>query len=52
MTARTDTDSALAAALDARVQRRSERRDFFRTAIGAMAVTAAGASALGLAGAA
>ncbi len=47
MTARTDIDSAtLTAALDARVARREQRRDFFKTAIGAMAVTAAGASAL------
>ncbi len=50
MTARTDIDSAtLTAALDARVVRREQRRDFFKTAIGAMAVTAAGASALTLA---
>lgn len=50
MTARTDIDSAiLTAALDARVARREQRRDFFKTAIGAMAVTAAGASALTLA---
>jgi len=47
MTARTDIDSAtLTAAFDARVARREQRRDFFKTAIGAMAVTAAGASVL------
>ena len=51
MTAQTDTDSAIAAAFDARVQRRTERRDFFRTAMGAMAVTA-GVSALTMAGSA
>ena len=51
MTAQTDIDSAaVTAALDARVARRNDRRDFFRTAMGAMAVTAAGASALTLAG--
>ncbi len=51
MTARTDIDSAtLTAALDARVVRREQRRDFFKHAIGAMAVTAAGASALTMAG--
>jgi len=50
MTATTDIDSAImTAALDARVARREQRRDFFRTAIGAMAVTAAGASALTMA---
>ena len=49
MTARTDIDSAImTAALDARVARREQRRAFFKTAIGAMAVTA-GASALTLA---
>ena len=36
--------------LDARVKRREERRGFFRTAIGAAAVTAAGATALTLGG--
>ena len=41
MTARVDTDSeTLMAALDARVRRREERRDFFKTAVGALAVTA------------
>ncbi|MGP7794986.1 ferritin-like domain-containing protein [Sphingomonas sp. CLY1604] len=50
MTARTDIDSAvMTAALDARVARREERRDFFRNAFGAMAVTAAGTAALTLA---
>ena len=33
-------------ALDARVERRSERRDFFKNALGAAAITAAGATAL------
>ena len=33
-------------ALDARVARRSERREFFKNALGAVAVTAAGATAL------
>ncbi len=33
-------------ALDARVERRSERREFFKTALGAAAITAAGATAL------
>ena len=46
MTARTDIDSdRLIAALDARVDRREQRRAFFRDALGAMAVT----GALGLA---
>ena len=36
--------------LDARLKRREERRGFFRTAIGAAAVTAAGATALTLGG--
>ncbi|MFN3434851.1 MAG: ferritin-like domain-containing protein [Sphingomonas sp.] len=45
-----DTGSAaITAALDARVRRREERRDFFRSALGAVAVTAAGGAALGLA---
>jgi hypothetical protein len=52
MTAQADTDTVqqLTEAFDARVQRREQRRDFFRNALGAMAVTAAGASALTLAG--
>jgi hypothetical protein len=33
-------------ALDSRVERRSERREFFKTALGAAAMTAAGATAL------
>jgi len=46
MTTRTDIDSdRLVAALDARVDRREQRRAFFRDALGAMAVT----GALGLA---
>jgi len=36
-------------ALDARVRRREERRDFFKNAMGMAAVTAAGAAAMGLA---
>ncbi|WP_267414253.1 MULTISPECIES: ferritin-like domain-containing protein [unclassified Sphingomonas] len=44
------TDSVhLIEALDARVKRREQRRDFFKSALGAMAVTAAGATALSLA---
>ncbi|MEG3172370.1 ferritin-like domain-containing protein [Sphingomonas sp. ZB1N12] len=35
-------------ALDARVERRSERREFFKTALGAAAMTAAGATAMSL----
>ncbi len=43
------TDSEqLIDALDARVRRREDRRAFFKTAIGAAAVTAAGASALSI----
>ncbi|MCP3736033.1 ferritin-like domain-containing protein [Sphingomonas sp. RP10(2022)] len=53
MTASIDIDSAtMTAALDARVRRREQRRDFFKSALGAAAVTAAGAGALGLASAA
>ena len=49
MTARTDIDSdQLLATFDARSRRREERRAFFRDALGAVAVTAAGAGALGL----
>ncbi|HEX8420188.1 MAG TPA: ferritin-like domain-containing protein [Sphingomonas sp.] len=45
------TDSEqLIDALDARVRRREDRRAFFKTALGAAAVTAAGASALSVAG--
>ncbi len=44
------TDSvALIEALDSRVRRREERRDFFKSALGAAAVTAAGATALSFA---
>ena len=47
------TDSVhLIEALDARVQRREERRDFFKHALGAAALGAAGASALALSSAA
>ena len=45
------TDSAtMFEALDARVARREGRRDFFRTALGGVAVAAAGAAAVGMAG--
>ena len=39
-------------ALDARVERRSERREFFKNALGAAAITAAGATALSFSSAA
>ncbi|KQS48113.1 MULTISPECIES: ferritin-like domain-containing protein [unclassified Sphingomonas] len=39
-------------ALDARAERRSERRDFFKNALGAAAITAAGATALSFSSAA
>ena len=42
----TEHDEQLAAHFDAGVQRRSERREFFRTALGAAAVTAVGAAAV------
>ena len=42
----TDTSEQLIEALDARAARRSERREFFRTALGAVAVAGAGAAAL------
>ncbi|WP_267414257.1 MULTISPECIES: ferritin-like domain-containing protein [unclassified Sphingomonas] len=43
------TESAqLIEALDARVKRREERRDFFKNALGAVAMTAAGATALSM----
>jgi hypothetical protein len=45
----TDTDQALIEAFDARVERRNERREFFKTALGATAVAAAGAAAIGFA---
>ncbi|MGN6268407.1 MAG: ferritin-like domain-containing protein [Sphingomonas sp.] len=45
----TDTSQSLIEALDARVERRNERREFFKTALGATAVAAAGAAAIGLA---
>ncbi len=45
----TDTSHELIEALDARVARRNERREFFKTALGATAVAAAGAAAIGLA---
>jgi hypothetical protein len=43
------TDTSLIEALDARAERRNERREFFKTALGATAVAAAGAAAIGLA---
>lgn len=43
----TDTSEQLIEALDAHAERRSERREFFRTALGATAIAAAGAAALG-----
>jgi len=45
----TDTSQTLIEAFDARVARRNERREFFKTALGATAVAAAGAAAIGLA---
>lgn len=45
----TDTSQELIEALDARVARRNERREFFKTALGATAIAAAGAAAIGLA---
>lgn len=42
-----DTSQQLIEAFDARVERRNERRDFFKAALGATAVAAAGAGALG-----
>jgi hypothetical protein len=45
----TDTSQELIEALDARAARRNERREFFRTALGATAIAAAGAAAIGLA---
>ena len=45
----TDTSQPPIEALDARVERRNERREFFKTALGATAVAAAGAAAIGLA---
>ena len=44
-----DTGDALVAQFDARVERRNERREFFRTALGAGAVAAVGATAVTLA---
>ncbi|MGY4395113.1 hypothetical protein ACVWZA_000274 [Sphingomonas sp. UYAg733] len=46
----TETSQQLIEAFDARVERRNERRDFFKTAFGAAAVAGAGVSALTLAG--
>jgi hypothetical protein len=44
----TDTSEQLIEAFDARAARRNERREFFRTALGATAIAAAGAAALGI----
>ena len=44
-----DTSQQMIEALDARVERRNERREFFKTAFGAVAIAAAGAGAVGLA---
>lgn len=41
-----DTDTALIAQLEGRAERRSERREFFRTALGAGAIAAVGAAAV------
>ena len=43
----TDTSEQLIEAFDARAARRNERREFFRTALGATALAAAGAAAIG-----
>jgi hypothetical protein len=43
----TDTSEQLIEAFDARVARRNERREFFKTALGATAIAAAGAAAIG-----
>ena len=43
-----DTDAALIAQLERRAERRNERREFFRTALGAGAVAAVGAAAVTL----
>jgi hypothetical protein len=45
----TDTSEQLIEAFDARAERRNERREFFRTALGATAIAAAGAAAIGIA---
>jgi hypothetical protein len=47
-----DTGEQLIGALEARAERRSERREFFRTALGAGAVAAAGAAAVAIGSAA
>ena len=44
-----DTDAGLIARFDARAERRNERREFFRTALGAGAVAAVGATAVTIA---
>lgn len=44
-----DTNAGLIAQFDARAERRNERREFFRTALGAGAVAAVGATAVTLA---
>jgi hypothetical protein len=45
----TDTSEHLIEAFDARAERRNERREFFKTALGATAIAAAGAAAIGVA---
>ncbi|HEU4959534.1 MAG TPA: ferritin-like domain-containing protein [Sphingomonas sp.] len=44
-----DTSEHLIEAFDARAARRNERREFFKTALGATAIAAAGAAAIGIA---
>ncbi|WP_260600230.1 ferritin-like domain-containing protein [Sphingomonas endolithica] len=46
----TDTDQHVIEAFDNRVERRNERRDFFKAALGAAAVAGAGVAAVTLAG--
>lgn len=46
----TDTNQQLIDQFDGRVERRNERREFFRTALGAVAVAGAGAAAVTLGG--
>lgn len=46
----TDTNQQLMEALDARVEQRNDRRDFFKAALGAAAVAGAGAAAVSLGG--
>ena len=46
----TDTDQQLIERLESRAERRNDRREFFRTALGAGAVAAAGAAAIAVGG--